>query len=81
MTFSALVNLGEKIVYKSIIMIMIMIMIMIIIIIITKIIIIIIMIIIIIIRIIRIIIIKYRGVRASALLVTNELRYMYKNSF
>ena len=39
------------------------------------------MIIIIIIRIIRIIIIKYRGVRASALLVTNELRYMYKNSF
>ena len=78
MTFSAFVNPGEKMVYKSIIMIMIMIMIMIIIIIIiTKIIIIIIMIIII----IRIIIIKYTVVRASALLVTNELRYMYKNSF
>ena len=75
MTFSAFVNPGEKMVYKSIIMIMIMIMI--IIIIITKIIIIIIMIIII----IRIIIIKYTVVRASALLVTNELRYMYKNSF
>ena len=76
MAFSVLVNPGEKMVYKSIIMIMIMIMI-IIIIIITKIIIIIIMIIII----IRIIIIKYTVVRASALLVTNELRYMYKNSF
>ena len=75
MAFSVLVNPGEKMVYKSIIMIMIMIMI--IIIIITKIIIIIIMIIII----IRIIIIKYTVVRASALLVTNELRYMYKNSF
>ena len=80
MAFSVLVNPGEKMVYKSIIMIMMMMMIMImiiIIIIITKIIIIIIMIIII----IRIIIIKYTVVRASALLVTNELRYMYKNSF
>ena len=40
-----------------------------------------IIIIIIIIIIIRIIIIEYRGVRAIALLVMNELRYMYKNSF